>query len=110
MKNKALNTKLSPGFKSKWVAALRSGNYYQNKDDNNLTHTCEQSYSAIGVALRLAGVRERQIMDMGEYASIQYPFFPKELLHGTELNNKITLLENKGMSFTWLASYIERYL
>lgn len=110
MNNKAPKTKLSSGFKSKWIAALRSGNYHQNKETGDLTHLTDQSYSAIGVALRLAGVSERQIMDMGEYASIQYPFFPKELLHGTELNNKITLLEHKGMSFSWLASYIERYL
>lgn len=110
MNKQAPNTKLSPGFKAKWVAALRSGNYHQNKGSTLLTHPADQSYSAIGVALRLAGVSDRQIMDMGEYASIQYPFFPKELLHGTELNNKITLLEDKGMSFSWLASYIERYL
>ena len=101
--------KLSAGFKKRWVDALRSGNYTQSQN-GKLYCSQTDSYSPIGVAFRTSGVPDYILGDK-EYFNGTWNFVPRELCGKSPILEKINSFNNKqGMSFNWIASYIERYL
>lgn len=111
--------KLPVHFKNRWVKALRSGNYEQCQSslyDGN-------GYCCLGVAGAICGVPKERMDFAGLLTEDHIPFqevkkIPK-LLRGenskedpnyNELVKILTEMNDKGKSFKYIASYIERYL
>lgn len=100
--------KLSEGFKQKWIEALRSGNY---KEGSGMMYDPEyETYDAIGVAYRIAGVPNKAIAGKAFPTGKQYRFLPLPLYKNDDFIAKIADFSDKGLSFKWVASYIERNL
>lgn len=99
--------KLPQGFKTKWVNALRSGNY--TRGEGKMYDPKTGCYDALGVAHRVAGVPKSEIAN--EHGpSAKYRFLPNMLVENAELVNKFIDFNDKGMSFKWTAAYIEHNL
>lgn len=105
--NENKTNKLSSGFKQKWVKALRSGNYKQG--EGTLYSPSRKTYDPVGVAHKIVGVKNKAIANRS-FPSKQHRFVPAILAKDTEIVEKITRFNDKGMSFKWIASYIEQYL
>lgn len=101
-------TKISEGFKRKWAEALRSGKY--NEGAGMMYNPESKSYDAIGVAYRVAGVPTKNISKREFPSGKQYRFLPSSLYNDSDLIAKIADFSDKGLSFKWIASYIERNL
>lgn len=104
---KTQKSKLSNSFKQKWVKALRSGKYKQG--NGSLYDTVSKSYDAIGVAHRIVGVKNSKIANRS-VPTKQHRFVPAILASENSLVEKLIDFNDKGMSFKWIASYIERNL
>lgn len=99
--------KLSTGFKQKWVKALRSGDYKQGT--GSLYDPTSKSYDPIGVAHKVVGVKNKSIANKS-YPSKNHKFVPAMLADDNEIVQKIASFNDNGLSFKWIASYIEKYL
>jgi hypothetical protein len=100
--------KLSEGFKRKWTEALRSGKY---KEGAGLMYNPEdKSYDAVGVAYRVAGIDDRDIAKRDFPSGKHYRFLPLPLYQNYDFIAKISNFSDKGLSFKWIASYIDRNL
>jgi len=99
--------KLSTGFKQKWVKALRSGEYKQGI--GRLYDPTSKSYDPIGVAHKVVGVKNKAIANK-VYPSKNHKFVPALLANDNEVVQKIASFNDNGLSFKWIASYIEMYL
>lgn len=99
--------KLSTGFKQKWVKALRSGGYKQGA--GSLYNPTSKSYDPIGVAHKVVGVKNKVIANRA-YPTKNHKFVPALLANDNEIVQKIASFNDRGMSFKWIASYIEKYL
>lgn len=111
--------KLPVHFKNRWVKALRSGNYEQCQSslyDGN-------GYCCLGVAGAICGVPKERMDSTGllveDHISFQEVKKIPKLLRGetskqepdyNELVEILTEMNDKGKSFKYIASYIERYL
>lgn len=100
--------KISEGFKRKWTEALRSGKYEQGS--GMMYNPENNSYDAIGVAYRVAGVSIKNISKRQFPSGKQYRFLPQTLCSNTELLTKIADFSDKGLSHKWIASYVDRNL
>jgi hypothetical protein len=100
--------KLSEGFKRKWTEALRGGKY--NEGSGLMYNPEDKSYDAIGVAYRVAGVPNKNISKRSFPSGKQYRFLPLPLYQNPDFIAKIADFSDRGMSFKWIASYIERNL
>lgn len=101
-------TKLSDGFKRKWTEALRSGRYVQG--GGTMYDSLRASYDALGVAYKVAGVSDEEIEGRTFPSGKSYRFLPLPLAKDNDLIKKITDFSDRGLSFRWIASYIERNL
>ena len=100
--------KLSEGFKRKWTEALRSGKY---KEGAGLMYNPEdKSYDAVGVAYKVSGVDNKNISKRAFPSGKHYPFLPLPLYQNSDFIAKIADFSDKGLSFKWIASYIDRNL
>jgi len=99
--------KLPTGFKSKWISALRSGTY--DRGTKMMFNPQNGTYDPLGVAHRIAGVSHREIANE-DAPSKTHRFLPNMLVNDAELVSKIISFNDKGMSFKWMASYIENNL
>jgi len=100
--------KLSEGFKRKWTDALLSGKY---KEGAGLMYNPEdKSYDAVGVAYRAVGVDNKNIAKRAFPSGKQYRFLPLPLYQNSDFIAKIADFSDKGLSFKWIASYINRNL
>lgn len=101
-----LNKRLPLRFRSKLVRALRSGRYKQAT--NVLRNPTEDAYDVVGVAYRLAGVKKGTITKMGGSPNgRRYNFLPKVIYTEGHVTDTLSDLNDRDMSFKWLASYIE---
>lgn len=100
--------KLSTGFKNKWTEALRSGRYPEGS--GMMYNPDTDCYDPIGVAYRVAGVSLKNISKRDFPSGKQYRFLPEALYSNTEFLAKIADFSDRGLSFKWIASYIERNL
>ena len=99
---------LPESFKTKWVAALRSGRY--NQGFGMMYDPKRDSYDTIGVAHRIAGVSQ-SILSKKKYPTSKHKFLPNML--ASEMSpavEKMISFNDKGLSFRWIASYIERHM
>jgi hypothetical protein len=113
MKQQTNKPKLSKGFKTKWVDALRSGRYKEGPlaGSHCFYFEAEFYYTPLGVAYKIAGVNTKTLTEMEMDQEKQFQFVPKELCdHQYGIVQKINELYNNGNSFRWIASYIEKYL
>ena len=100
--------KLSRGFKRKWANALRSGKY---KEGSGVMYNPEdKSYDAIGVAYRVAGVPKKNLSNRSLPSGKQYRFLPRPLYEDTNFIEKMADFSDRGLSFKWIASYIQNNL
>jgi hypothetical protein len=100
--------KLSEGFKHKWTEALRSGKY---KEGSGAMYNPEdKSYDAVGVAYRVAGIDDKDIAWRAIPSGKHYRFLPRPLYQNYDFIKKISDFSDKGLSFKWIASYIDRNL
>lgn len=100
--------RLPEGFKHKWVHALRSGDFIQAK---GTICGAGQSLDTLGVAFAVAGVPASRMRGLkGPPRAIRNRTIPKMLLDNTEVIEKLSEFNDRGMNFRWMASYIERYL
>lgn len=100
--------KLSRGFKRKWTSALRSGKYPQGS--GLMYDPIEKNYDPIGVAYRAAGVPNKAIARKEFPNGKTYRFLPMPLVNNKDLISKIADFNDRGLSFNWIASYIENHL
>jgi hypothetical protein len=102
-----LTQKLPRRFRNKLVRALRSGRYTQT--NGVMRDPLENAYDVLGVAHRIAGVPKQSITKMrGAPQGKQYNFLPKVLtMKDTEVTQKLMALNDKGLSFRWIASHLE---
>lgn len=112
---------LPKGFKTKWIKALRSGEY---KQGNFILHHADQ-YCCLGVACSIYGYNGIQ---MGEHQYIEDIFIGiPEIITGNISNMVVSMLTsmndghdatikdqqftfNKKRSFKQIANFIEKYL
>lgn len=99
---------LPSGFKTKWVQALRSGRY--NQCAEMMHDPKSDAYDAIGVAYRVAGVNRKKIAYREVPTGKRHRFLPNVLSEESEIVQKISSFNDKGLSFKWIASYIENNL
>lgn len=101
--------KLPRAFKKKWVAALRSGKYKQGM--HVLYNPDKETYCCLGVAGIICGNIPDQLIG---YGSLDAPLIkiPKSLfgLSAGSTPNKLSIFNDNGKSFRWIAAYIDRYL
>jgi hypothetical protein len=107
--------RLSPEFKAKWLAALRSGKYEQGRGFLRSENDC---YCCLGVALDLCGVvwkadswRDGRY-GTAEHGSWAYPIAPERKTLGLTLDqaHELASLNDMGKSFAEIADYIEKNL
>lgn len=106
-KNSEKLEKLPHGFKSKWVSALRGTNYIQGF--GAMHNSDKNTFDSIGVAHRIAGVPAKAISGKA-YPNQRFKFIPNVLTEGSDLVERLASFNDKGMSFKWIASYIEHNL
>jgi hypothetical protein len=99
--------KLPTGFKNKWINALRSGSYIRGT--RMMYNPKDMTYDPLGVAHRIAGVSHLDIANEDAPCKT-HRFLPNMLVNDAELVSKIISFNDKGMSFKWMASYIENNL
>lgn len=108
--------KLPKRFKAKWLKALRSGEYDQAE---STLYNGVNGYCCLGVGAVVCGMLKNEIRNYG-YIDInsslapiikQYKI-PKQIIgdDSNEIVAKLSGFNDKGLSFKWIASYIERYL
>ena len=100
--------KLSEGFKRKWTKALRSGKYKEGS--GVMYNTQNKTYDPIGVAYKVAGVPNKNIANRAFPSGKQYRFVPTPLCQNQDFIAKIADFSDMGLSFKWIASYIDRNL
>jgi hypothetical protein len=97
--------KLPEEFKTKWVAALRSGEYKQCKNQlhANGGHCC------LGVAEIVLGVKSTdKYVLKGEGIPIELSCYHSN--EAVDLINELTEMNDSGISFLEIADYIEANL
>lgn len=102
--------KLPRAFKKKWVAALRSGKYKQGK--NLLYNQMHETYCCLGVAGVICGNNRDQLTEFGSLDRKVHNNIP-ELLFGISTGStpyKLSIFNDNGKSFRWIAAYVDRYL
>jgi hypothetical protein len=107
MTNDIKNQPLPRRFKNKLVRALRSGRYTQT---NGVMRDPQcNAYDVLGVAYRITGVPKGSITKMlGAPSGKQYNFLPKVLTYeDSKVTSTLMKLNDKGMSFRWIASHLE---
>jgi hypothetical protein len=119
MKIKGKEVRLPKAFKKKWIAALRSGEYKQGKE--MLYNHDTKEYCCLGVAGIICGLEKHDINGSGLLQEANGYGLEKvpELLVGSDekddsdyniIADKLTIMNDNGKSFNYIASYIERYL
>lgn len=115
-------------IKTKWVKALRSGDYVQGEGQlvgNNKSEGDRVEHCCLGVLACIVDPDHKTweesdgffggIRRGGDYPSDSDATFEdqKELLGGelpAGMVNKLAAFNDEGKSFKWIAAYIERYL
>lgn len=98
--------KLPVEFKTKWVAALRSGEYKQC--ESQLHDRRDNKYCCLGVACAVTGVT---IPEDEQYIPLDFPEVPDLIKGQTELTEILTDMNDWGQqSFSEIADYIEANL
>lgn len=111
--------RLPKEFATKWVAALRSGEYRQGREF--LKHL--NNWCCIGVAASICGVvnfscraalsNTARVLDNSAFGLLddQLALIPKELKGDVQINrlvwNLVNLNDGQGASFTEIANWIE---
>lgn len=96
--------KLKPEDKAKWVEALRSGKYRQNK--NFLKHRFggTTSFCCLGVACEIGIAKPNRRLDNLE------PVFVENTFLELKLQEALATRNDAGDSFNTIADFIEKYL
>lgn len=111
--------KLPKEFKKRWVEALRSGKYNQGR--GCLYSSWDDSFCCLGVACHISGAGKKSIDSCGTIRKgvgikniSKIPNMLKLSAKLSQIDNpvvdRLINLNDKGKSFKWIASYIERYL
>ena len=104
--------KLPVKFKEKWVAALRSGKYKQDKDQG-LLETDDGKFCCLGVACKVAGVGNKNNVLSQAWIEGSKDFkigVPKVLKGNDELPTRLAQMNDEGKSFKFIATWIEKNL
>lgn len=106
---KKTTNKLPIKFKKAWVKALRSGKYIQGQYYLKIkaSNSEEVGYCCLGVACEVAKVKTR---DYQYFISKSATKIPPILRGENDLTLKLSTFNDDGLSFKWIAAYIERYL
>ena len=106
--------KLPKRFKDKWVKALRSGDFEQAE---GTLFDGENKYCCLGVGAVICGIPKIEILNFGYieehlFSLIKQYKIPKQIVgdNRNEIVAKLSGFNDKGLSFKWIAAYIERYL
>lgn len=99
-----MENKLDPDFKTKWVAALRSGEYKQGR--HTLIDT-DGGYCCLAVAGKVLGYSDKEIKVSGYY-NIPDPI--KGGFSNPTAEHLMYLNDEKKKSFIEIADYIEENL
>lgn len=93
-------------LKTKWVKALRSGDYEQGK--NSLRKN--DKYCCLGVLCEIQGADFGEIKE--KYGTLSLCYSPPQFLGGIPRNirSKIVSMNDSGASFSEIADYIEKHL
>lgn len=113
---KAKYPKLPKAFKAKWIAALRSGKYIQDKKFEGLLITQNDEFCCLGVACRISGVKNLNLKTNNPEGLIEnlkdMQRIPK-MLHGRGedgIANILAAMNDTGKSFKYIATWIEKNL
>ena len=103
-------------FKEKWVAALRSGKYKQDKDQG-LLETDDGKFCCLGVACKVAGIGNNEKNDyllsqswVEDTKNFKIKGVPKVLKEDGELPTRLAEMNDEGKSFKFIATWIEENL
>lgn len=114
---KAKYKKLPKRFKTKWLKALRSGEYKQGHYFLVSTPTYEEKekkYCCLGVACNMLGAFKKNSTRRYNYipARMMKSYkVPKQLIGDNPLTNKLaTMNDSNGYSFKRIANWIEKNL
>lgn len=123
--DKIVDAKLPKKFKAKWIKALRSGKFTQGKSELRSEYYDDESnvkiqHCCLGVACEIVGYKDidgKPFITKDEFLSTTKDI--PSLLKGSgikgekeynKLVGKLATMNDKGKSFNYIASYIERYL
>lgn len=107
---------MNKAIKRKWVKALRSGLYKQGsgklrseRDEGDVRYCC------LGVLCDILGVENFTGMSVPyqkalDEIGLDYDEHEQINDNATHAANKLANFNDRGRSFNWIASYIERYL
>jgi hypothetical protein len=107
--------KMNPKLKQKWVTALRSGDYKQGKGKLcSLANNGIERFCCLGVLCDVAGVKREPRPDLGfvryereaTYLPLEFSVDPALW----EAQSYLIRLNDKGVSFSEIADYIEEKL
>lgn len=94
-------------FKEKWIAALRSGEYKQDKGALQTNN----GYCCLGVAAHLCGYMEDKLMNnIGVLTRRTFANIPDGLLYATAIQQELIEMNDEGKTFNEIADYIEQNL
>lgn len=99
--------RLPKEFADKWLAALRSEEYKQGKE-NLFMDGC---YCCLGIAGRLCGYTENELDRSGLLTVGSFPNVPPELYDGEgfdHLHGKLVIMNDNGKPFPEIADWIEQ--
>ena len=113
------DVRLPKAFKTKWLKALRSGDYLQT--DGRLYYAQANNdkggYCCLGVACRITGNTMEELNNKTFPSELTNSKIPKLLLEIDQLmydSNgilaRLAIMNDNGKSFKQIAAYIERYL
>lgn len=109
--------KMNQKIKKKWVKALRSGKYKQGTEALKFTYDGEAEFCCLGVLCDIVGdkVSIKQNLDIPRNSTLKKVGLPTVDKHDPFYDSdsvvvKLARFNDGGMSFNWIASYIDRYL
>lgn len=98
-------------IKSKWIAALRSGNYTQGR---GMLRNCDNEFCCLGVLAEITAP-DKWLKDSGEWLYQDNSYFLDDdfadslgLPYGAQ--DELSTMNDEGESFSNLADYIEQNL
>jgi hypothetical protein len=96
--------KLPEDFKQRWVAALRSGEYEQGKNELHR----DDKFCCLGVACVVAGYTSDQLLT--EFIPKDFDKVPVILVDEGDIPTDLANMNDRGQPFSEIADYIEQNL
>ena len=103
--------RLPKEFKDRWLEALRSGKYRQGKVFFHADGEECDEYCVLGIAGLIAGYTKEELNGYATYGKKSCKpkkDLPKELIGFNALVSNLTVMNDHGYTFIFLADYIER--